>query len=61
MYEFLGTSFNSLKDIFNIGVFSGMLLFCIFSIINSLVAYIEERAFYWHDKRKELKRERKNR
>lgn len=61
MYEFLGTNFNSLQEIFNVGIFLGFILYFIFSLIESLIAYISERAMYWHDKRKELKRERENR
>ena len=56
MYEFLGQSFNSLKDIFNLGVGFGFILCLLVGLFSSLEDYILERAMYWHDKRKELKK-----
>lgn len=61
MYEFLGHNFNSLSDIFSIGCAFGFVICLLVGLWCSLEDYILERAMYWHDKRKELKHERKNR
>lgn len=61
MYVYLGTNFNFLHDIFMVGGIIGFLSCLMLIYYNKFFSYMYERTTFYIEKRKELKRERKNR
>ncbi len=52
---FLGFHFNSLKEIYSLGVFTGFIMCFLIGLFSSLEEYLFHRTMYYFDKRKELK------
>lgn len=53
--DFLGFHFNSLKEIYFLGIFTGFIMCFLIGLFSSLEEYLFHRAMYYFDKRKELK------